>query len=1038
MKSKLKNMNKRVLTVVMSCLMLLGMTPGTMGAFAKGTEKAVDVEITKFEIQNKDHTTANEIYITDTFLLMMKWDASKNQATLHKGDYFDVTLPSNMWFPPNTTAGDFDLADDDGVVLAKAHVTPGPAPNYAGGKVHVVFTDKVENKYNVKGTMYLAARFDKTKVKTDENNNFTVTVNSDVTGITHSSSDGVVIKGPKPLKDEYLSKWGGAVTGIPNQAEWHVRINHEKGILTNVVVTDSLNLPGESFIPESFKLFKVNFNQYGDIGGPGVPVDTSSILKFGENNKSFTLNLGDASNQQYYFEYRTTYTPGTKLINEVKLKSTERTAKWVSVHQSADSGGTAGGDLASKIKLTKVDAENNKPIANAVFTVTRPDKSTFELTTGADGTITSEILPQGVYKVKEKRAPLGYELNEEEYELTVSPSGGALKTISDKPTKVNIEGEKTWDDGNDQDGKRPKSIRVNLLADGKPEKTAEVKPDSEGKWKYRFENLRTHREGKEIKYTVTEDAVAEYTPEIKGYNIKNSYTPKKTSVTVTKRWDDGSNQDGKRPDSIKVQLYADDVKTGDEVELNEGKNWSHTWNDLPEKKTGKLIKYTVKEVGEILGYTTSYDNQNQGNIIICNKHMPEKTKVEGKKTWDDKEDQDGKRPDKITVNLLADGQEIREVAATKDNNWEYSFTELPKYKNGKEIKYTVTEDAVEGYTPGKGEGEFGIKNSYTPEETSVTVTKGWNDGENQDGKRPKSIKVQLYADDKETGGEIELSEEKGWTHTWTGLAKKSKGKDIRYSVKEITKTEGYTTQIDDSNTGNIKIVNSHTPEETEVKGKKTWDDSDNQDGKRPDKITVNLLADGREVREVTATKDKNWEYSFTNLPKYKDGKEIKYTVTEDSVKGYSTDITGYDIRNSYTPKKTSVTVSKNWNDSGDKDGLRPKSIKVQLYANGKKMGDEVQLNEGNKWRYTWKDLAEKEKGKDIEYTVKETGKTAGYTVTVDDKDHGNIIITNTHTPKAVEGAETGDRSNLMLHICIMLLAVAGFVGLMLRKAAVRR
>ena len=49
----------------------------------------------------------------------------------------------------------------------------------------------------------------------------------------------------------------------------------------------------------------------------------------------------------------------------------------------------------------------------------------------------------------------------------------------------------------------------------------------------------------------------------------NSYTPRKTSVTVTKRWDDANNQDGKRPNSIKVQLYADDEKEGDEVELTD-------------------------------------------------------------------------------------------------------------------------------------------------------------------------------------------------------------------------------------------------------------------------------------------------------------------------------------------------------------------------------------------------------------------------------------------------------------------------------------
>ena len=53
-----------------------------------------------------------------------------------------------------------------------------------------------------------------------------------------------------------------------------------------------------------------------------------------------------------------------------------------------------------------MDAEDNATrLANAVFTVTRPDGTTFELTTGADGTVTSAALPVGTYKVKERVAP---------------------------------------------------------------------------------------------------------------------------------------------------------------------------------------------------------------------------------------------------------------------------------------------------------------------------------------------------------------------------------------------------------------------------------------------------------------------------------------------------------------------------------------------------------------------------------------------------------------------------------------------------------
>ena len=172
----------------------------------------------------------------------------------------------------------------------------------------------------------------------------------------------------------------------------------------------------------------------------------------------------------------------------------------------------------------------------------------------------------------------------------------------------------------------------------------------------------------------------------------------------------------------------------------------------------------------------------------------------------------------------------------------------------------------------------------------------------------------------------------------------------------------------------------------------------------------------------------NWKYSFTDLPKYEGGKEIEYTVTENTVKGYSTDIKGYDIENNYTPKKTSVTVTKRWNDSNDKDKIRPDSIKVQLYANGEKKGEAVQLKAENKWSYTWKDLPQKENGKDIKYTVKEVGKLKGYTVKVDDKNHGNIIITNTHTPKEITNPETGDTNRLIPYILMLLLSVTAFMG----------
>ena len=87
--------------------------------------------------------------------------------------------------------------------------------------------------------------------------------------------------------------------------------------------------------------------------------------------------------------------------------------------------------------------------------------------------------------------------------------------------------------------------------------------------------------------------------------------------------------------------------------------------------------------------------------------------------------------------------------------------------------------------------------------------------------------------------------------------------------------EGYETSVDGFN-----ITNTYTTETTEVKGSKTWNDADNQDGKRPESITVRLLANGEEKDSQTVTADENgnWTYSFEKLPKYEAGKEIVYTV----------------------------------------------------------------------------------------------------------------------------------------------------------------
>ena len=629
-----------------------------------------------------------------------------------------------------------------------------------------------------------------------------------------------------------------------------------------------------------------------------------------------------------------------------------------------------------------------------------------------------------VSEVQKADAEVTYDTTVYTVEVTVADTGdGTLnvsKTIkkgSDTPGTmtfeniykgvIEISGTKNWADENNQDGIRPTSITVNLFANGTKVADQKVTPDANGNWSYVFRNLPQYDVNGEITYTVTEDAVAGYETSVSGYNITNTHKPATTDITGTKTWNDSDNQDGKRPESITVNLLADGKITATKT-VTAADNWTYSFTDLPKYANGEEITYTVSE-DTVADYTTTYDGSN-----ITNSYTPGKTSATVTKIWNDAENQDGKRPESITVSLLADGKETgKTVTLSVENNWKQTISDLPEKADGKAIEYTWTEETLpEGYelTDNSKNGTVTtLTNTYAPETTSITVTKTWDDADNQDGKRPESIIVNLLANGEIVASQTVKADEAGnWTYTFKDLPKYANGKEITYTVTEEA-VEGYETSVDGFN-----ITNTYTTETTEVKGSKTWNDADNQDGKRPESITVRLLANGEEKDSQTVTADENgnWTYSFEKLPKYEAGKEILYTVTEDAVADYTTEITGYDITNSYAPGKTSVTVTKAWADNDDRGGHRPKEIKVQLKADGENSGEEITLNAENNWTYTWSDLDQKKAGKDIAYTVEETGKAVGYISTVTGNAEEGFIITNTITSVKISKVDITDQKEL--------------------------
>ena len=457
-----------------------------------------------------------------------------------------------------------------------------------------------------------------------------------------------------------------------------------------------------------------------------------------------------------------------------------------------------------------------------------------------------------------------------------------------------------------------------------------------------------------------------------------------------------------------VKNAADGSVTFAPISYDESQVGTHkyTISEVAGSEPGVTYDTTIQEVEVKVEKVSATElkataSKEAKDLVFTNKYTPAKTSVSVKKAWDDKDNQDGKRPGSVTVKLLADGQDTgKTLELNKDNNWSGNFTDLDVNKAGKAIVYSVVEVTVPGYNSevtGDPVSGFTITNNYTPETVDVTVTKNWNDNNDQDGKRPSSITVNLLADGtKVDSREIQAAADGTWTAKFEKLAKYKDGKEIKYAVTEES-VVGYKSSID-----NFTITNSHDPEKINISGTKVWNDNNDQDGKRPTKITVQVLKGEQVVAEVEVSAETDWKFEFKDLPKYEKGKEITYELKEVSVEHYTTKVTGkdgkYTITNTHTPAKINVKGQKIWDDANNKDGIRPDSIVVKLLANGVETGKTATASAASGWTYEFTDLDRyQDGGKEIVYTIKEAYVPKGYTSEV----NGTNIV-NHHKPKDPE------------------------------------
>lgn len=622
-----------------------------------------------------------------------------------------------------------------------------------------------------------------------------------------------------------------------------------------------------------------------------------------------------------------------------------------------------------------------------------------------------------VYRVKAE--------DPEEYtaKVTGSADDGFVVTYSHEIAKVSATANVTWDDAENQDGIRPASVSLQLkskVEGGEAVNVGDnvtVKADADGNWTKTWTDLPKYNAGKVIEYTVEESGLPEgYTitttkdEETGAITLKNSYTPKGVDIAVSVNWNDADNQDGLRPEFVEAELYAGDASTGKKVKLTADNEWKATFEGLAVNKNGKPIEYSLVST-KAEGYEIKTTGSATEGLVLNYTHAVKTVDVKATVVWADGNNRDGVRPETVSLQLKADGENLGDVITVNEKSkWTKTWTGLGEYKAGKEVVYTVEvvglKGGEDGYTAeitGDAGTGFTITATHVPAVAEIKASVNWDDAENQDGVRLDSVEAELYADGEATGNKVTLNAENSWTAKFAQVDVKKDGTRIKYEVKS-TEKEGYTVSV----SGNIldeeglTLNYKHVPATVNISAKAAWNDAKNQDGIRPTDTLVQLYADGEVLGDKAVLESgKSWTKTWAELPKYKAGKEIAYKVVASAVSGYSVKVSGdvekgYTVTYAHSVAKTKVTVKNTWNDLNNVVDSRPSKLVVEIYANGKATGKRVTLTSANKWTATVSNLNKKSAGKVISYTGKVVGAPSGYSISIKSA-NGTVNVTSKYT-----------------------------------------
>ena len=450
-----------------------------------------------------------------------------------------------------------------------------------------------------------------------------------------------------------------------------------------------------------------------------------------------------------------------------------------------------------------------------------------------------------------------------------------------------------------------------------------------------FENIPSKDEkGRDNEYTfeITVPKNSNYVVENNNGNYVVKYVSPKITFTAGKEWVNGPSN---KP-TIKIGLLRDGNSLGDNfvktvVTEKNKTNASVYWENLDKTDAnGVDYVYSISEIGEVENYQRRYE----GNNKVINTYVSPKTEV-GINV-----NKNGGKATKAKVKLLKNGVEVPNTLKEITLNTKVTYPNIDKTDtNGNDNHYEIVlAEEVTNYVQAK-DNSGNITLTYVSPKVKLTVEKQWIDGENL---VPESITAALKRQEGINLVEaytFELKKSENWTKKVEVDETDFQGDKYEYHLAEKTKVENFKDVVK-----GLRITNVYKVPKQELTLTKVW-----TGGKTRKNVTLELKkANGTFVDEKETTKvDENtFKAVFNNVDKTElNGSKINFKADEkETFENYVKSVNGLTVTNTYVSPK--INVSKTIKIEVPKEVFKKttKTIEVQLYKNGKPVGETKVIN----------------------------------------------------------------------------------------------